>query len=107
MSRLPAICVGGMMAPGRSMECADRPQDQQLLQASGASEALNLRLLSRRRTAKDVCGQPPPYMSFGSQMTIEGNTMHNPTPIACRNKKGTADRKIVAIDISGGATLFK
>ena len=47
------------------------------------------------------------YRTLGSQVTIDGKRMQSPTPSHCNAMKFTAARKIVAIVISGGATLFR
>ena len=47
------------------------------------------------------------YSTLGSHSTICGNTMQSPTPSHCSAMKFTAARKIVAMVISGGATLFR
>ena len=44
---------------------------------------------------------------LGNQSVIPGKTMHRPTPMACRHRNGTADRKSVAIVICGGATQIE
>jgi hypothetical protein len=44
---------------------------------------------------------------LGSQSTICGKMMHSALHTACKQMKGTADLKIVAIEIEGGATLFR